>query len=339
MNLETQYLGLSLRHPIVASASPLTADLDHILRVADAGASAIVMASIFEEDIAAQEVRDATLFETGEDSHPDVNGGYFPAVLEATVLDGRLSVLRRASERAGVPVIASLNGCTQAGWVHFARKLEQAGAAAIELNFWHMATDPDETGAEVEARFIAILRAVKADVTIPVSIKLPPFFSAPGNMAKRLVEAGAAGLVLFNRFYEPGLDLHPVAPEADAQLSTSYELRLPLIWTGLLSGRLRTSFAVSGGVNSGEDVVRCLLAGADVAMVTSALLRHGPAFLSTMLADMQAWMGARSVESIASLKGQLAAQGSAQTAETFLRDQYRRILSSTPVFGTPVFGQ
>ncbi|GBQ10274.1 dihydroorotate dehydrogenase-like protein [Acetobacter cerevisiae] len=333
MNLETQYLGLSLRHPIVASASPLTADLDHILRVADAGAAAIVMASIFEEEIAAQEVHDAALFEMGEDSHPDVNGGYFPAVPQATVLDGRLSVLRRAAERAGVPVIASLNGCTQAGWVHFARKLEQAGAAAIELNFWHIAADPEETGTEVEERFIAILKAVKAEVSIPVSIKLPPFFSAPGNMAKRLVEAGAAGLVLFNRFYEPGLDLHPVAPEADAQLSTSYELRLPLIWTGLLSRRLQASFAVSGGVNSGEDVVRCLLAGADVAMVTSALLRHGSVFLSTMLAEMQAWMEARSVESVAAFKGQLAAHGSTQAAETFLRDQYRRILSSTLAFG------
>lgn len=329
LDLTTCYLGLALKNPVVASASPLTAELDSILRVADAGASAIVMSSLFEEDIAAQEVHEASLMSMGENSHPEATE-YFPSFAVASPLEGRLNTLRRAADRAGVPIIASLNGSTQAGWVHFARQLEQAGAAAIELNIWHIPTDPEETGAEVEARLVGILKAVKADVTIPVSVKLPPFWSAPGNVAKQLVQAGADGLVLFNRFYEPELDIQAQTLDTHIKLSNSSDLRLPLIWTGLLSRRLHTSFAVSGGVMSGEDVVRCLLAGADVAMVTSALLRNGPDFIKSMLTSVQDWMTAQKLENVRDFKGHSAAQGTTQAAEKFLREQYRHIISPRP---------
>lgn len=325
MDLTTRYLGLDLKHPIVASASPLTKDLDGILRVVDAGAAAIVMASVYEEDIAREEMAEAALFEMGEESQPEASG-YFPALSYGTPLDARLTVLQRAAERAGVPIIASLNGCTLAGWVDFASKMEQAGAAAIELNFWRVPTDSNESGQEVEALYFTILRAVKARVAIPVSVKLSPFLSAPGNMAKRLAEAGADGLVLFNRFYEPGFNPVSMSIEEDFRFSSSYDLRLPLMWTGLLSGHFSTDFAVSTGVNSGADVIRCMLAGANVTMVTSALLQYGPWHIQTMLEEVRCWMEQKGIESIASVRGRLAARGTPAHQAQFLREEYRSIL-------------
>lgn len=246
----------------------------------------------------------------------------------ASPLDGRLAVLRSAAERAGVPIIASLNGCTPAGWLRFAKDMEQAGAAAIELNFWHVPTNPDETGTQVEERCIQVLRDVKAQVKVPVSVKLSPFFSSPGNMVKRLSENGAGGIVLFNSFYEPGLRSLTESAEVDFVPSSAYELRLPLMWAALLSERCQADLAISGGVHSGMDVAKCLLAGADVAMVTSVLLQKGPNYISILLQELREWMSEQNLGSVKAFKGRMAARGTATQAEEFLRTQYRHILSA-----------
>ncbi|GAA4477810.1 dihydroorotate dehydrogenase-like protein [Gluconacetobacter asukensis] len=327
MDLSTTYLGLELKHPIVASASPLSAELDGILRLADAGAAAIVLSSIFEEQIIAEELAEAVMMDLGTDCQPEA-AGYLPPAPGGNVLDGRLETLRQAAERAGVPIIASLNGCSASGWVDFARKLEQAGASAIELNIYRVPADPMESGPSVEAAALEILRRVKAAVGVPVSVKMAPFFSAPGHMAARFAEEGADGLVLFNRFYGPDVDLAALTARDDLHLSNPYDIRLPLMWVGLLARRIPTSIAASTGVWSGGDVVKYLLAGADAVMTTSALLRHGPGHLATLLGALRGWMERRGHESVASFKGQLAAGGQPDEAAQFLRAQYRTILTS-----------
>ncbi|HTY35096.1 dihydroorotate dehydrogenase-like protein, partial [Mycobacterium sp.] len=306
-DLGTRYLGLELKHPIVASASPLSSDLDGIRRLADAGAAAIVMASIYEEQVVAEELAEAALREQGGETQPEATG-YFPEVTaDLGGLESRLELLRRASECADVPIIASLNAKSAAGWVDFARRLEQAGASAIELNIYRVPADPAETGAMLEDSYAEILRGVKATVSVPVAVKIAPFFSSPGNMATKLVQAGADGIVMFNRFYEPDIDLASLAPQIDLQLSTPYEIRLPLMWIALLSRHLEASIAATTGVWSRDEVVKYLLAGADVVMTTSALLKHGPDHLTTLVDGLRDWMDSRGFESVASLKGRLAA--------------------------------
>ncbi|MGE4481388.1 dihydroorotate dehydrogenase-like protein [Acidocella sp.] len=327
MDLSTKYLGLDLKHPVIASASPLSADLDGVLRLADAGAAAIVMASIYEEQITEEEMREAFLLEQGAEAQPEATG-YFPPDLQGDVLEGRLTLLRRAAERAGVPVIASLNGCSEAGWVKFAAKLEQAGAAAIELNLYRIPADLEESGAALEDSYARILKSVKAVVNIPVSVKVMPFFSAPGNMLLKLVRAGADGLVLFNRFYEPGIDPASLRVMETLHLSTSYEMRLPLMWTGLASSRLQTSIAASTGVWNGTDVAKYLLTGADAVMTASALLRHGPDHIGKLLEGLRHWMTQRGFAKISDFHGKLAVKDEAGDAEAFLRAQYRTILTS-----------
>ncbi|OIN78921.1 dihydroorotate dehydrogenase-like protein [Mycobacterium malmoense] len=327
-DLRTRYLGLDLEHPIVASASPLTADLDGILRLADAGVAAIVMASIYEEQVVAEELAQAALLEQGSDTQPEATG-YFPQVpADRGVLEGRLQTLRLASQRAGVPIIASLNAKSNTGWVDVARRLEEAGASAIELNIYRVPADPAETGAAVEDSYAEILRVVKDAVNVPVAVKLVPFFSSPANMATKLVQAGADGLVLFNRFYEPDIDLDSLKPRTDFQLSTPYDIRLPLMWIGLLSRHVNASFAASTGVWSGDEVVKYLLAGADVTMTTSALLQHGPQHVTTLLDGLRDWMHSRGFESVAALKGRLAADQHPAAAAQFLRAQYHEILTT-----------
>ncbi|MCV7090039.1 dihydroorotate dehydrogenase-like protein [Mycobacterium interjectum] len=328
-NLATRYLGLDLKHPIVASASPLTSDLDNILRLADAGAAAIVMASIYEEQVVAEELAQAALLEQGSDTQPEA-AGYFPEVPEGRgMLAGRLETLRRASQRAGVPIIASLNAKSSAGWVDFAHRLQEAGASAIELNIYRVPADPAETGAALEESYAEILRAVKKTVSVPVAVKISPFFSSPGNMATKLVQAGADGLVLFNRFYEPDIDLDSLKAQPDLQLSTPYDIRLPLMWIALLSRHLNASIAASTGVWTRDEVVKYLLAGADLVMTTSALLEHGPDHLTTLVEGLRDWMESRGFESVAAFKGRLAAgQRPADTAD-FMRAQYHEILTTS----------
>lgn len=327
MDLSTRYLGLELDHPIVASASPLTSNLDDILRLADAGAAAIVMASIYEEQVAAQELAQAALLDQGSETQAEATS-YFPAAYqEVGVLDARLETLRQATQRAGVPIIASLNAKSNVGWVDFARQLQEAGASAIELNIYRVPADPAETGAALEDSYADILRSVRNAVSVPVAVKIAPFFSSLGNMATKLVQAGADGLVLFNRFYEPDIDLATLKPQPDLQLSTPYDLRLPLMWIGLLSGNLDISMAASSGVWTRDEVVKYLLVGADAVMTTSALLRHGPRHVTTLVDGLRAWMEQTGFESVSAFKGRLAAgQRPADSAE-FMRAQYHDILT------------
>lgn len=327
MRLSTRYLGLDLKNPVVASSSPLTSDTESILRLADAGVAAVVMSSVYEEEITAQELHEATLLRMGEDSQPEASG-YFPEMSPGTPLDERLEVLHQASERAGIPVIASLNGCTETGWVRFAARMEQAGAAALEINLWHIPADPAETADDVEKIYLRTLESVKSTVSIPVSMKLVPFFTAPGNIARRLKEAGADGLVLFNRLYSPAIDSEKLSANDQLNLSNPDELRLRLLWTALLSDKIPVDIAVSGGIWSAEDIVSSLLAGARATMVASCLLKNGPEYISVLLQGLQDWMERSEHENIDSFRGQLAAHGTAVNAEEFLRRHYRTMLTS-----------
>jgi dihydroorotate dehydrogenase (fumarate) len=299
MDLSTRYMGFELRHPVVASPSPLTRDIDGIRRLVDAGAAAIVMASVFEQQVAA----------------------------DSGVLKERLETLRQASKRGGIPIIASLNGETLTGWVDFAKRLEEAGASAIELDLYRVPADPNETGQALEHSYVDILRTVKAQVRVPVAVKLSPYFSAPGNMAKQLVEAGADGLVLFNRFYEGDIDLDSLLFKSDFQLSTPYDSRLPLMWISLLSGRLNTSLAATSGVWTYKEVVKYLLVGADAVMTTSALLKDGPQHLGTLVDGLSEWMESRGLNSVSEFKGRLAAAHLADPS-AFMHAHYSDILTS-----------
>ena len=322
MDLSTRYLGLDLKHPIVASASPLTATMDGIRRLADAGASAIVMASIYEEQVTAEELALVELQEHGSETQAEASG-YFPEVPgHRSVLEAQLELLRRASERAGVPVIASLNGASNAGWVDFARQMQQAGASAIELNIYRVPADPAETGSAVEDSYAEILRAVKAAVSVPVAVKLSPFFSSPGSVAIRLVEAGADGLVVFGRYYEPDIDLRSLTARSGLELSTPRDMRLPLLWTVLLSGKIDCSLAASGGVETHEEVVKFLLAGADAVMTGSSLLRHGAGHLRVLVKGLETWMDSRGFASVADLRGRMSAARRLADPAAFLRARY-----------------
>ena len=337
IDLRTRYLGLDLPHPVVASASPLTRDVAGICRLADAGAAAVVMASIYEEQIAAAELAELALLEADGGAIPEASGGFFPeAAYERSVLDQRLDTLRRAAERAGIPVIASLNGVSRAGWTDFARQLEQAGAAAIELNVFRIPADLSEDGTQVDRECVDVLRAVKACVRIPVSVKLSPFHSSTGHFALQLVQAGADGLALFNRFYEPDIDLSTLQPQPDFDLSTPADIRLGLAWMSVLHGHLgHSSLAATSGVWSGADVVKYLLAGADVVMSTSALLRHGPQHVGTLVQGLRAWMEQRGHATLDGLRGRLSAAQRGGDAGAFLRAQYRQIVGSKAVQARP----
>jgi len=328
MDLSTKYLGLDLKHPVVASPSPLSADLEGVLRLADAGAAAVVMASIYEEQIVAEELRHAALMDQGADSQPEA-AGYFPTRIEDRgVLASRLEILRKASERAGVPIVASLNGQSDAGWVDFAKQLQQAGASAIELNIYRVPADPAETSAEVEESYAAIVRAVKQKVSIPVAVKIAPFFSSPANLATKLADAGADGLVLFNRFYEPDIDLNTLTPLVNLHLSTPYDIRVPLMWISLLSSRFEGSIAATTGVWSSEEVVKYLLVGADIAMTASALVKFGPAHIGVLVTGLRDWMEQRGLASLDAFRGRLADHRRAFDAAALMRAEYRDILTA-----------
>ena len=333
IDLRTRYLGLDLPHPVVASASPLTRSVEGICQLADAGAAAVVMASIYEEQIVAAELAELALLEADGGTHPEASGGFFPAtVTERSVLDQRLETLRRAAERAGIPVIASLNGVSRAGWTDFASQLEQAGAAAIELNVFRIPADLSEDGPHIDRECVEVLRAVKASVRIPVSVKLSPFHSRTGHFALQLGQAGADGLALFNRFYEPDIDLATLQPQPDFDLSTPADMRLGLTWMSLLHGHLgQTSLAATSGVWSGDDVVKYLLTGADVVMSTSALLRHGPQHIGTLVHGLRDWMDRHGIATLDGLRGRLSASQQGGDAGAFLRAQYRNIVASKSV--------
>jgi dihydroorotate dehydrogenase (fumarate) len=326
MDLTSRYLGLTIKHPVVASASPLTSTLDGMKRLEDAGAAAVVMSSVYEEQIRAEDTAYALYTDHGSHSHPET-ASYFPELPDYEHgLSGRLETLRRASEALDIPVIASLNGASAEGWVEYAGRLEQAGAAALELNIWFVPTDPEQSGGDIERRYLQIVHAVRKAVSIPLAVKLSPFFSAPANMARALVAAGADGLVLFNRFYEPDVDLETLAPKRDLELSSRYEIRLPMMWISLLRGRVKASLAATRGVEGPEEVVKYLLAGADAVMTTSALLRRGPQHLRTLVAGLEQWLQAHGHASADAVRGVLSAERADAAAE-MLRTQYMRLLS------------
>jgi dihydroorotate dehydrogenase (fumarate) len=315
MDLTTRYLGLTLRNPLVASASPLGFALENITELADKGAAAIVLPSIFEEQIAATEAAGFT---------PE--GAYFPPADAYRAGPERyLEIIRRARETVEIPIIASLNGVTDAGWTRYAREVEQAGAHAIELNIYFIPADLSVSGAAVEQRYLDIFRRVKQAVSIPVAVKLSPFFSAPGHLIGALDEAGADGFVLFNRFYQPDIDLETLKLERDLSLSSPQEIRLPLLWIGRLAGRLRGSLAASTGVETEAEVVKYLLAGADVVMTASALLRHGVGHMATLLAGLTRWLDQHGVATIGELRGRMS-QRQIDDPTAFDRANYLRIL-------------
>lgn len=303
MNLATRYLGLQLAHPIVASASPLTGTLDGMRRLEDAGAAAVVMASLYEEQIRAEDTAYALYTEHGSNSQAEA-GSYFPELPGYdSGVSGHLETLQRASDALGIPVIASLNGTTAEGWIGHARALEQAGAAAIELNVYSVPVDPAVSGAEVERRTLEIVKQVAATVRIPVSIKLAPYFSSMPHIATELVRAGARGLVLFNRYYAPDIDLITLQVTRSLPLSTAAELPLTLVWIALLSRRVGCSLAASRGVETDVEVVKYLLVGADVVMTTSALLRNGVQHVATMREGLERWLGANGFDSVDAIRG------------------------------------
>ena len=325
MDLRTRYMGLDLAHPIVASPSPLSKDLDGIRRLEDAGAAAIVLFSLFEEQIRHESASLEHFAQAGTESFAE-SLSYFPGAGNLRVGPTRyLELLRRAREAVSVPIIASLNGVTDEGWTDYARQLQEAGAAAIELNVYHVAADLDVTGAEVEQRYLDVLFAVKAAVTIPVAIKVGPFFSAFGNMARRLDEVGADALVLFNRFYQPDFDLERREVVPSLKLSTPDEIRLPLLWLAVLYGRVKASLAATTGVHGPDEVVKYMLAGADVVMTTSSLLHHGPAHLSTLVSGLREWLDHHGYVSVSQMRGAMS-QRKVADPTAFERANYIRVL-------------
>ena len=325
VDLRTRYMGLELAHPIVASPSPLSRDLDGVRRLEDGGAAAIVLFSLFEEQIRHESAALEHFVSAGTESFAE-SLSYFPSVGDVRVGPGRyLELLRRAREAVRVPIIASLNGVTNEGWTDYARQLEQAGAAAIELNVYHVAADLDVTGREVEQRYVDVLRAVKSSVTIPVAIKVGPFFSAFGNMARQLDEAGADALVLFNRFYQPDFDVEKYEVVPSLHLSTPEEIRLPLLWLAVLHGRVKCGLAATTGVHGPEEAVKYLLAGANVVMTTSSLLHHGPEHLGTLARGTRDWLDSHGYTSVVELRGAMS-QRKVSDPTAFERANYIRVL-------------
>ena len=324
-DLSTTYLGLQLRSPLVASSGPLTARIDSLRALEQAGVAAVVLPSLFEEQIEHEDIQAARLGDLGSDSNPEATS-YFPDLADyESVADRYLRHVEQAKKALSIPVVASLNGETAGGWVRYARLLELAGADALELNHYGIAADLDVTGREVEADQVELVALVKASLSIPLAVKIGSNYSALGNQAARIIDAGADGLVLFNRFYQPDIDpkTRKVAPTLE--LSSSAELRLPLRWTAILSGRVEASLAVTTGVHTGADVARCLLAGADVAMMTSALLVNGPGHVATVERDLVAWAAESGFESVAQLKGSVSQRNVADPS-AFERANYMAAL-------------
>jgi dihydroorotate dehydrogenase (fumarate) len=314
MDLSCQYLGLPLRNPLVASASPIAGGLDGVQRLAHAGLAAIVLPSLFEEELRREAARDAAAWDAGTESFAE-SLSYFP---EADRLEPHprryLSLVERAAAAVDVPVIASLNCVSATGWTGYASALEQAGAAAIELNIYDLPTDPAISGREVEDQHIEILAAVKAAVGIPVAVKLSPYYSSMGQMALRFDRAGADGLVLFNRFLHPDIDPERMATTTGFGLSSPADGRLPRAWIANLSGRVTASLAASGGVDDPADVAAYLLAGADVVMTTSALLRHRAEHAMVLLGGLTDWLTRKEFSCLADARGLLASSGWAASA-------------------------
>ena len=327
MDLTTTYMGLALKNPIVPSSSPLSHSVDGIKRLEDAGASAVVMYSLFEEQIEQDTQLLDHYFRHGADSHAEALS-YFPNMDAYNVEpEAYVELIRKAKASVGIPIIGSLNGASTGGWVRYARSLEQAGADALEVNVYYVPTDQDMRSDEVEQRYVDILCDVKRAVRIPVAMKLSPFFSAPAYVAKRLVLSGASALVLFNRFYQPDLDLESLSVIPRLKLSDSDELRLPLRWVAILHGRMAVDFAISTGMHTTEDVLKGLMAGAKVTMMASELLQNGVDRIGQILRGLQVWMEEHDYESVQQMQGSMSQMHVSQP-DAFERANYMKVLDS-----------
>lgn len=327
MDLTTNYLGLKLHSPLVVSASPLSEDVDNIKRMADAGAAAVVLYSLFEEQLRQDRLELNQRLESGTESFAEALT-YFPEPNEFRLgPEEYLKHIAAAKKATHIPIIASLNGSSVGGWTEYARQIQQAGADALELNIYYIPTDMDLPGEVVEDTYINILRAVKSKVTIPVAVKLSPFFSNFSNMARRLDQAGADGLVLFNRFYQPDIDLESLEVKPNILLSTPMAMRLPLRWIALLHGKLNASLAATSGIHRAADALKMLMVGADVTMLCSTVIRHGFPQIALIESGLVEWLEEHDYESVSQLKGSLSQKNCAEPA-AFERAQYMKAMCS-----------
>ncbi len=330
MDLTTTYLGLKLRTPLVPSASPLSEELDSIKEMEDAGAAAVVLYSLFEEQLRQDRLELASRLDQGTESFAEALT-YFPEPEEFRLgPDEYLKHIAKAKEAVKIPIIASLNGSSVGGWTQYAKGIEQAGADALELNIYYIPTDLQMSSSDVEKNYLDILKAVKAEIKIPVAVKLSPFFTNFANMASRLDQSGADGLVLFNRFYQPDIDLETLDIKPNILLSTPMAMRVPLRWIALLFGKLKASMAATSGIHRASDVLKMLMAGADVTMLCSALIRHGARQVGVIERDLVAWMEEHEYSSVAQLKGSLSQKNCADPS-AFERAQYMKAISQFPV--------
>jgi dihydroorotate dehydrogenase (fumarate) len=327
IDLSTTYLGLKLKNPLVASASPLCEDIANVRRLEDAGAAAVVLHSLFEEQIELEsDELDRFMTDGAELSAEAVT--HFPELTHRVMgPDAYLTHIVKCKQAVKIPVIASLNGSTRGGWLSYAKQMEQAGADALELNIYYIPVDPDTTSEQVEQRYVDLVKAVKSEVRIPVAVKLGPYFSSMVNMARRLDAAGADALVLFNRFYQPDYDLEALEVVPNLILSNSHELLLRLHWIAVIYGNIKADMALTGGVHSAIDVVKSMMAGANVAMMTSALLKRGISYLDTIATELLVWMGEHQYDSIRQMRGSMS-RNSVPQPRAFERANYMQVLSS-----------
>jgi len=326
-DLSTTYLGLKLKNPLVVSASPLSEEIGNIRRMEDAGAAAVVLHSLFEEQIAVESQELDRGLSAGTESFAE-SLTYFPDMTTYNLgPEGYLEHIRKAKAAVSIPIIGSLNGISTGGWIEYAKKIEEAGADALELNIFHIPTDPEMNSEQVERMYLELAAHVKASVRIPLAVKLSLYFSSMVNMARRLDQTGVDALVLFNRFYQPDFDLENLEVVPSLILSSSYEFLLRLHWVAILYGHVRADLAVTGGVHTALDVLKAMMAGARVAMMTSALLRHGIEHLAKVRADLVAWMEEHEYESVRQMQGSMSQQSVADPA-AFVRANYVRVLSS-----------
>lgn len=330
MDLSTTYLGLKLRSPLVPSAAaPLTEDIGNIKLMEDHGAAAVVLYSLFEEQLRLERRELNYHLTHGTDSFPEALT-YFPEPAEFHVgPEQYLNHIAKAKAAVKIPIIASLNGSTLGGWTDYAKQIQQAGADALELNIYSIPTDVEVTAAEVENEYVEVVKSVKSVITIPVAVKLSPFFTNFANVAKRVVDAGANGLVLFNRFYQPDIDLETLEVTPNILFSTPMAMRLPMRWVAILHGRIPASLAATSGIHRAADVIKMLMVGADVTCLCSAIIRHGNKQIAVIESEMKTWMEQREYESVQQLKGSLS-QKNCEDPSAYERAQYMRAISTFP---------
>lgn len=326
-DLSTKYLGLQLKSPLLASASPLSESVDNIKRLEDQNLGAVVLPSLFEEQLQLDSLSVNSDLDRGSDSFPE-SANFFPDLQSYNLgPDGYLELIREAKESVSIPIIASLNGVSRGGWLEYARLMEQAGADAIELNIYSIVTDPAISGSEVEKEYIDLVRQLKRSIRIPLAVKLSPFFSAPANMGVRLDEAHVDGIVLFNRFYQPDFDIEHMEISPSLSLSRPEELLLRLHWTAILCGHVRADLGITGGVHSSRDLIKSILAGAKVAFMTSALLCNGVHHAAHVLTELDRWLDEHEYRSVQQMCGSMS-QEAVPDPSAFDRGNYMKVLSS-----------